>query len=174
MIISTLSISANALSVVMTKEAQEAEKQAKNTVNNFLSYLEYGSASTYSYIDMNNSELYGKLQDRLKSYSTIDSEIKKISKKGDTYEIEVKISAESEGTKVSGITSEFKVKEINGSYKIVETNFFDVTSVEFVFGIVAGVFGIVLLVLGCIFGSIIIVIIIVIVIVIVVKKNKKK
>ena len=84
----------------------------------------------------------------------------------------MKIVSEKGGTKVSGVTSEFKVKEINGSYKIVETNFFDVTSAEFVFGIVAGVFGIVLLVLGCIFGSIIIVIIIVIVIV--VKKNKKK
>ena len=148
MILTTLSISANALSIEMTKEAQEAEKQAKNTVNNFLSYLEYGSSSTYNYIDKNNTELYNKLQNNLKSYSNIDSEIKKISKKGDTYEIEMKIVSEKGETKVSGVTSEFKVKEINGSYKIVETNFFDVTSAEFVFGIVAGVFGIVLLVLG--------------------------
>ena len=155
----------------MTKEAQEAEKQAKNTVNNFLSYLEYGSSSAYSYIDTNNEELYSKLQDRLNSYSTIDSEIKKINKKDDTYEIEMKISAESGGTKVSGLTAEFKVKEINGSYKIVETNFFDITSAEFVLGIVAGVFGVVALVLGAIFFAIIITVIIVIVIV---KKNKKK
>ena len=172
MIVATITYSVKALSIVMTEEAQEAERQAKNTVTGFLKYLEYGSSSTYYYIDSSNVELYNELRDRLNSYSSIDFDLKRISKDGDVYNIDGRIATKSGGTTVDGFTANFKVKKINGTYKIIDTNFFEITSAEYVTGFALGIIGIVFLVLGIIF--VIVVTVIIVVVVIVVNKNKKK
>ena len=167
MLISTFAISAKAVSTSL-----DPDYQVKTTVKNFLTNLESGSYSTLNYIDSHNSELYSTAQDRLYTYDDIKYEIKKVNHKGDTYEVEAKISAEGTNWSISGLTAKFDVQYVNGSYRITDTDFFKITSPEHIAGMAVGIVGIVFLIIGIVFFGIIIVIIIVVVIV--VKKNKKK
>ena len=123
MLIGTFGLGVKALDI-----APNPENQVKNTVNNFLLYIEYGSSYTFNYIDSNNKELYNKAQNRIHTYDSIDYEITKVKQKGDIYKVDVKINAEGDDFKVNGITANFDVKYVNGAYRIVDTNFFDITS----------------------------------------------
>ena len=148
------------------------EESSKVTVKEFLSYLSAENYYALIYIDSNNYELYNTVQDKLHSYEEIKYEIKKVKKQGDNYKVEVKIAAEGINWKVSGITANFDVKEINNSYKITSTDFFEITSPEHIAGMAFGIVSVVFIILGVVFGTIII--IVVIVIVVAVNKSKKK
>ena len=79
------------------------------------------------------------------------------------------MSAEGDNWKINGITVKFDVKEVDNSYKIIDTDFFKKASSEYIIEMVFGIFAIV----GVIFFIVIITIAIIVVIVIV-KANKKQ
>ena len=157
---------------LFTTNVYASESDAKKTVTNFLTCLENGSSATSQYLDSHNTEIYKIAQDKLHSYDDINFEIKKVKQKGDTYKVEVKIKAEGKNWKVEGVNANFDVQYVNGAYRITDTDFFKITSPEYIAGMAVGIVAIVFLVLGAIFF--VIVVVIIIIVVIVVKKNKKK
>ena len=164
-ILGTLTISANA--------ALDPEADAKNTVMNYLTTLSKGNSFGLRYIDPSNTELYQTANDKLHNYDYISYSIDKVKTKGDIYKVEVKISVRTaDNVSVDGVTAEFDVKNINGIYKITDTDFFKITSPEYVAGMALGIIAIIFAAIGIVFVGIIVVIIVVIIIV--VKKNKKK
>ena len=98
---------------------------------------------------------------------SINSEIIKASEMDDTYIIKTRIMASGAGWHVSGATVEYKLKKINGIYKITDTDLFNKVGFENVFAFIMQIFAIV--------GGIMffITLIVVIIVLIVVKKSKR-
>lgn len=149
------------------------EADAKNTVSNYLTTLSKGNSYGLIYIDQSNAELYQTAKDKLHNYDYISYSIEKVKTKGDVYKVNAKITVRTtDNVTIDGMTAEFDVKNINGIYKITDTDFFRITSPEYVAGMAIGIIVVVFLLIGIIFVGIVIVVIVVVIIV--VKKNKKK
>ena len=164
-ILGTLTINVNA--------ALDPEADAKNIVSNYLTTLSKGNSFGLTYIDQSNTELYQTAKDKLHNYEYLKFSINKVQKRGDSYRVKVDISVKtSENVTVNGLSADFDVKNINGMYKITDTDFFRLTSPEYVAGMALGIIAVGFLVLGIIF--VVIIIVVIVVIIIVVKKSKKK
>ena len=145
------------------------DEQVKNTVDNFLTYIEQENSSALKYIDQNNNKLYTTVQENLYSISSIDYQITKITQKNDIYHVKVKVSAKGDNWKLNGITVKFDIKEVDNSYKIIDTDLFQKASSEYIIWMVFSIFAFI----GIIF-FIVIITIVIIVIIVIVKSNKKK
>lgn len=160
---------------IFSTSVNASNERAKITVENFLTYIEEGSSYSLDYIDRTNYELYNTVQENLYSISSLDYEIMKITQEDDVYHINVKIKAEGTNWKISGIKVKFDVKQINGSYKIIDTNFFEKANLEYgekiVFGILGGIGIVFFLIIG---DFVLVTIIIIVIIIIAVKKSKKE
>ena len=139
----------------------------KETLDSFFNCLDDGDEDVYNYIDSSNTELSNNIQTYLNSIS-IKYQITDINKENDTYFVEAKIAAQGINWNVSGFTTKYELKQINGEYKIINTDLFNVIGSDNVF---AFVFKILAIVFGVIFT---IIAIIVTIVIICVKKSKKK
>ena len=114
----------------------------------------------YNCIDTSNEELYNNIEEYIfpKSNNDYDSEsfhiktdIKEITEENGIYNIKTKIRAEGRSLtgrwSVSGFTANFQVGQIDGEYKVIDTDLFDVIGpknvgifVLKIFALVGGVF----------------------------------
>lgn len=160
---------------ISANSVNASSEQAKITVENFLTDIEEESSDSIDYIDKNNYELYNIVQENLYSISSLNYKITKITQEDDVYHVNVKIEAEGTNWKISGITVKFDVKQINGSYKIIDTNFFEKANLEYgakiAFGILGGIGIVFFLIIG---AFVFVTIIIIVIIIIAVKKSKKE
>lgn len=158
---------------MFTINVYAAEKEAENSVKAFLSYVDNGGSNyAIKYIDSSNNELYNTFKNRINSFSSVKYEVTKVTQQDNLYKVDVRIKAEGDNWKIEGITAHFDVKYDNGSYKITNTDFFEITSPEHIAGMAISIVAIVFIVLGIIFVGIVIIIVVIIIIVVNISKKK--
>ena len=147
--------------------------------HNFIICMNRQDEEVYNYIDTSNEELYNNIKEYLfpdlDYYGTnsfrIKTDVKEITEENGIYNIKTTIRAEGEGINgrwsVSGFTANFEAKEIDGKYKITDTDLFDIIGTKNV-----GKF--ILMVFGIVFGIIALVILIIVLAVVFSLKKKKQ
>ncbi len=126
-------------------------QEAKETLKNFVYYLNAENEEVYQYIDSSNKGLSSKIDDNLDQiqlqYFIKDANLIQ----ENTYQVELSISASGYDNgftwNVSGITVTVLLKEEQGGYLIKETDLFDKLGSDYIFSFVFKI----LILLGCIF-----------------------
>ncbi len=134
--------------------------ELEKVFHNFIIYMNRQDEEIYNYIDTSNEELYNNIQSYVfpesssaydMQYFRIKTDVKEITEENGIYNIKAKIRAEGEGTggrwSVSGFTANFQVEQIDGEYRVIDTDLFDIIGpknvgifVLKIFALVGGVF----------------------------------
>ena len=126
----------------------------------FIVCMNRADEDVYNCIDTSNEELYNNKEEYIFPKSNIDydsesfhikTDIKEITEENGIYNIKTKIRAEGRSLtgrwSVSGFTANFQVGQIDGEYKVIDTDLFDVIGpknvgifVLKIFALVGGIF----------------------------------
>lgn len=145
---------------------------AKSSLDNFVINLNFGDTKVYDYIDKENNDLYINVEKYLNKIN-LQYNIREITRIDDvTYNVKTTITAsgneDGANWNVSGFSVNFKLRETNDKYLIIETDLFEKVGSDNVIAFVLKIFKII----GTIFLGI--GLIITIVVVILLNRNKKK
>ena len=151
--------------------AKTVDAKIKYTIDDFCKSLERNSSLAYNYIDGNNKELSDNIKKYKDSIQKLEFTTKNITEKDGITTVTGNIEAKGDNWNVEGFTVKFNLKNVNGMYKITDTDLFYIISPEHTFKFVGSIFGIVFGIIGVIF---VIITVTVVIVVVVVTKNKKK
>lgn len=161
------------LFTVNTVQAKEVlPEAAEEVLEKFMTNLKEGDEEIYYYTDNTNSEMYNNIQQYL-HHIDISYKIKNVTKNEEgSYTVKLKISAEGDSWKISGVTADIKIEDASVyGYVVTDTTIFDIIGpknvTKFVFSIF-GIVGISIIILA------LIIIIVIVIIVLIVLRNKKK
>jgi len=100
------------------------DQKIANSFDQFITCINTNDKCAYDYIDDSNKELYDNITHYLNSLH-IDYEIKNIKENNNTYKIKANIAASGTNWSIKGINVYFDLKEIDNSYKIINTTLFE-------------------------------------------------
>ena len=136
----------------------------------FFYCLESGDEQVYDYIDTSDDEMRDNLQQYMGAIDA-DYEIVNFEENNGIYTVKIKIDASGNDWNVEGFSANFDFQEQDGTFKIVDTNLFDVIGTKGVTKFVFSIFGLVAVIfvlIGLLFVSAIVIVIILL------NRNKKK
>ena len=174
------------LIVVLVFQVVQAETESEMFSNSevgrvfhrFIICMDRQDEEVYDYIDTSNEELYNNIKEYVfpepvyeDNLFRIKTNVKEITEENGIYNIKATIQAVGKSFvgnwRISGFTANFEVKEVDGEYKVTDTDLFNIIGPENV-----GKF--VLKILAIVFGVIILVILIIVFVVVFSLKKKKQ
>lgn len=121
--------------VVNAKETKYP-KEIKEVLEVFINCLNNSDEDVYSLVDSSNKELIGDIKKQINDI-TFTYDIKYIRKKDENYyRIKTTFSASGDHWSTSGFSAWFDLKEIDGAYKISDTNLFNKVGLEYISSVV--------------------------------------